>query len=519
MTDKKREKKGKHEYEYDLIVIGAGSGGVRCSRISATHGAKVALIESFKVGGTCVLRGCVPKKLLWYGAAIGRTISESHNYGWNFDSFHEDLKKGEILNWERMIDNKNTELDRLNKVYMTNLTKAGVEIFDGFGTFIDAHTIQIETNDADSSHLDSLDFEKNSKKVLGTPGSKTSKKTITADKIVIATGSWPFLPEVEGIESGVMSSNEILEMKTLPLKQGIVIVGGGYIAVEFATVMNSIGVPVTQVYRSELILRGFDDDIRKTVSENNNKVGIKLHTNTDVIKIEKSESSGIYTLTLQSTKDKSAKPFTIEAERVLYATGRKPNHETLNISKLGIKIKGGHGGENGEGGIMVDENSKTNIDNIYAVGDVTDRIMLTPVAIHEGHVLADNLFGGKNRKIDHSNVASAVFSNPGASSCGLTEEQAAKKYGDDKIDIYVANFTPMFHSISKAGLKSMMKLVVERESDKIVGCHIVDEHAAETMQAVAVAIRCGVKKSDFDATIGIHPTAAEELVTLRTKRD
>eukprot|EP01088_Endostelium_zonatum_P005804 TRINITY_DN1772_c0_g1_i2.p1 TRINITY_DN1772_c0_g1~~TRINITY_DN1772_c0_g1_i2.p1 ORF type:complete len:391 (-),score=88.02 TRINITY_DN1772_c0_g1_i2:39-1211(-) len=347
---------------------------------------------------------------------------------------------------------------------------------------------------------------------------KQPKKTITADKIVIATGSWPSLPKTPGIEAGVMTSNEILEMKKLPLKHGIAIVGGGYIAVEFATVMSSIGVPVTQIYRSDLILRGFDDDVRKTVTENNNKAGIKLHTNTDVIKIEKSEVTGIYTLTLQNNKDHEGKPWTIEVERVLYATGRKPNHDTLNISKLGIKVKGGTEGENGEGGIKVDENSKTSVDNIYAIGDVTDRIMLTPVAIHEGHCLADNLFNGKDRKIDHDNVASAVFSNPGASSCGLTEEKAVKKYGDDKIDVYVANFTPMFHTISKSGMKSMMKLIVERESDKVVGCHIVDEHSAETMQAVAVAIKAGIKKSDFDVTIGIHPTAAEELCTLRTKR-
>jgi len=296
--------------------------------------------------------------------------------------------------------------------------------------------------------------------------------------------------------------------------------GGGYIACEFANIMNGAGVKVVQIYRGEEVLRGFDKDIRVSVMEESRRAGIEILVHANVTEIEKLED-GKFKLSLsygkaEKEEDSEKKRNFIVAEKVLYATGRKPNVSSLNLAAAGVELSD----EKGEGGrgIKVDEWSRTNVENIYAVGDVTNKIMLTPVAINEGHALADTLFGGNKRKMDYEYVASAVFVNPPAASVGLSEEDAVKKYGEKGIDIYYTKFTPMFHSISKAGVKSMMKLVVEKEGDKVIGVHMVDEHAAEVIQMVAVALKCGATKKQFDATVGVHPTAAEELVTLRTKR-
>lgn len=444
---------------YDLVVIGGGSGGVRAARIAAGHGANVAICEEFRYGGTCVIRGCVPKKMMVYAAHYHEDFSDSHHYGWNtsVDSF----------DWSRLISNKDTEIDRLNGIYETLLANAGVEILHGTASLVDANTVQL------------------------------GDRQLSADKILIATGGTPFMPNIAGVEHAI-SSNEVFHLEEQP--KSAMVVGGGYIAVEFAGIFNGIGTQTSLVYRGEQILRGFDNDIRNHLSGEIIKKGIDLKLETNITSIEL-DADGRKKVTLTDGS-------TTTVDCVMFATGRAPNVDALNLSNAGVEL-----GRKGE--IMVDKYARTNIESIFAVGDVTDRIALTPVATMEGHAFADTFFGDNERFADHENVPSAVFSQPPIGSVGLSEEQARMKFGD--VDTYTSEFRILKHTITDNDERTMMKLIVNAETDVVVGAHMVGPDAAEIMQGIAIAIKVGAKKSDFDATVGIHPSTAEEFCTLRTK--
>lgn len=447
-------------YDYDLITIGAGSGGVRASRMAAAQGKRVAVCEEDRVGGTCVLRGCVPKKLLVYASEYAAAFEDSKGFGWTI---------GETtIDWPALIDRKNTELDRLNGIYKNILGNAGVETILGRGSVVDAHTVDI------------------------------GGKTYTAERILIAVGGWPMLPQIEGIEHAI-TSNEALELKELPKK--IVIVGGGYIAVEFAGIFAGMGSEVIEIIRGDKILRGFDEDLRDELTKEITKRGITVKTHTTIEKIVKTDAG--YDLTLNSGD-------VISADAVMYATGRKPKIEGLGLENAGVAVNDG-------GAIMVDDNYKTSVDSIYAIGDVTDRVCLTPVALAEGMVLVNHLYGDDTAGVDYENIPSAVFSQPPLGSVGLTEAEAKEKYGE--VDVYTSGFRAMKHTMSGRDERSFMKLIVDPKTDKVVGAHMMGPDAGEIMQGLGIAMKCGATKAQFDATIGIHPTAAEEFVTMRTKRD
>ncbi len=445
--------------KYDLIVIGGGSGGVRAARISAGHGAKVAICEEYRYGGTCVIRGCVPKKMMVYAAHYAEEFHDSASYGWSTTVNGFD--------WSTLIANKDQEIDRLNGIYVKLLENAGVDILHGTGSLIDANTVQV------------------------------GDQTLIADKILIATGGTPFMPEIPGIEHAI-SSNEVFHLEQQP--KSAVVVGGGYIAVEFAGIFNGIGTNTTLVYRGEQILRGFDNDIRNHLAQEVVKKGIDLQVNNNVDSIEvNDEGQKIVSFTDGTQK-------TVDC--VLFATGRKPATESLNLANAGVEL-----GQKGE--IKVDEYSRTNIDNIFAVGDVTDRIALTPVATMEGHAFADTFFGNNERLADHNNVPSAVFSQPPVGSVGLSAEQARERFAN--VDTYTSEFRILKHTLTDNSERTLMKLVVDADSDKVVGAHMVGPDAAEIMQGIAIAIKAGATKSDFNATVGIHPSTAEEFCTMRTK--
>jgi len=447
------------DYDYDLITIGAGSGGVRASRLSGGYGARVAICEEDRVGGTCVLRGCIPKKLLIYGAHYADHMQDAVRYGWTIEgAFHD---------WAKLINNKNSELDRLNQIYLNILESNNVELKEGRGRLIDDHTVEV------------------------------GGKKITGKNILIAVGGWPSMPDIPGIRHAI-SSNEALELSQLPKK--MVIVGGGYIAVEFAGIFSSLGVDVTEIIRADLILRGFDIDMRTSLSEEMSKRGIVIRKKTQVKKISK-DSKSLY-LHLDNGE-------MLKTDCVMYATGRKPNTNGLGLELAGVDLR-----ENGS--IVVDEFNRTSQTNIYAIGDVTDRIQLTPVAIQEGHALAEALFNNNTRKVDYSNVPSAVFSNPPIATVGMTEKEAHANY--DNVDVYDTSFKPLVHTISGRDELSVMKLIVDRDTDIVLGCHIMGIDAPEIIQGVAIAIKCGATKAQFDETTGIHPSSAEELVTMRSKR-
>ena len=446
-------------YDYDLITIGAGSGGVRASRLAGGYGARVAVCEEDRVGGTCVLRGCIPKKLLIYGAHYADYIEDAENYGWTFESVKHD--------WRKLIENKNNELDRLNRIYLSILNNNNVDLKEGRGILIDEHTVEVDGN------------------------------KITGKNILIAVGGWPSMPDIPGNQYAI-SSNEALELSELPKR--MVIVGGGYIAVEFAGIFSGFGVEVTEIIRANNILRGFDSDMRTALFEEMKKRNIKIRTKTEVCAIEK--RGAIFSLQLDNDE-------IIETDCVMYATGRKANTKELGLELAGVEMRT-------DGSIKVDEYNRTSQPHIYAVGDVTDRIQLTPVAIQEGHALADMLFNKNTRTTDYINVPSAVFSTPPIATVGLTEEQARKKFG--KIDIYDSNFKPLVHTISGRDERSVMKIIVEPESDLVVGCHMMGSDSPEIIQGIAIAIKCGATKSQFDSTTGIHPSSAEEFVTMRSKR-
>lgn len=443
-------------YDFDLFTIGAGSGGVAGSRRAASYGARVAICESRRVGGTCVLRGCVPKKLLVYGSHIAEELEDARGFGWTIGEHH--------LDWAKLIETKNRELDRLNGIYIRMLRDAKVHLIDGYAKIIDAHTVEVN-------------------------GTRS-----TAKHILIATGSRPVRPEIPGAELGI-SSDEALDLPYIPKRA--LVVGGGYIAVEFAGIWRAAGSEVTLAVRGENVLRGFDCDVRESVTEGMTKRGIRILRETVIRSIERVGE----TLSVRLTGGEI-----LETDVVLFATGRTPNSENLGLDSCGVRV-------DSAGAIEVNSFSQTSVPSIYAVGDVTNRINLTPVAIAEARAVAETLFHDNPTEMTHANVPSAVFSQPPVGSVGLTEEQARAQVG--KIDVYRSRFRPMKHTLSGRDERTMMKLIVERATGKVLGAHMVGSDAAEIIQGVAIAIQCGATKAQFDRTVGIHPTAAEEFVTMR----
>jgi len=445
------------QYDFDLFVIGAGSGGVRAARIAASHGANVGICESSRVGGTCVIRGCVPKKLLSFAAHFAEDFEDAQGFGWTLPEMS--------FSWPKLIENKDREIDRLNQVYLRLLADSGIQLYPEHAHFIDSHHVQL------------------------------GEDIISAEKILIATGGKPWVPELKGREH-VITSDDAFHLETLPDRT--VIVGGGYIACEFAGIFNGLGSKVSQIYRGPQLLRGFDSDVRRVLGREMSAKGIDIRFERVVTEVIKSEN-GLEVLLDDGTK--------IEADCVMYATGRVPNCAGLKLLNAGLDVRA-------DGSIPVDEYSRTSVEHIFAVGDITNRVNLTPVAIHEGHAFADTEFGNKPRMVDHEFIPSAVFTQPQVGTVGFSEEQARMHFGE--VDIYRSEFRPMKFTLGGRQEKTMMKLVVERGGQKVVGLHIVGVDAPEIVQGFAVAVKSGLRKDQFDATIGIHPTAAEELVTMRT---
>jgi glutathione reductase (NADPH) len=444
------------QYQYDLFVIGAGSGGVRAARMSAGLGARVAIAEDRYLGGTCVNVGCVPKKLFVYASHFSEDFENAKSFGW--DIFHAGF------DWLKLIKNKNTEIKRLNGVYKRILDNSGAETIHGRAKIVDEHTVEVEG------------------------------EQITAERILIATGGWPSVPGIPGKEH-IISSNEAFFLESLPKK--IIIVGGGYIAVEFAGIFHGMGVDTTLLYRGSLFLRGFDLDVREALASEMQKKGIKVKFNSNISLIEKSNDQLIATL-----EDGEQ----LEAGQIMYATGRKPMTENIGLETVGIEL-------DNENAIKVNDQYQTNVPSIYAIGDVTNRVNLTPVALAEGMVLAKHLFGNEDKNVDYSNIPTCVFSQPNIGTVGLTEEEAREQYDD--IEVYKSSFKPMKLSLSDSDEKTLMKLIVDKKTDRVIGVHMLGSDAGEIIQGIGIAIKAGATKKVFDSTIGIHPTAAEEFVTMR----
>jgi len=448
--------------QVDLFVIGAGSGGVRAARIASSHGAKVMIAEEFRIGGTCVIRGCVPKKLLVYASRYSEEFEDARAYGWSFS-------EAPTFDWATLIANKDREIDRLEMAYQTTLERAGVEIVRSRAVLVDPHHVRL----------------------------LATGETIRAEHILIATGGWPHMgAQIAGLEH-VISSNEAFHLKELPRR--ILIQGGGYIAVEFAGIFNGMGSEVTLVYRRDNILRGFDEDLRAHLRGEIERRGIRVITHQTVDAVEKVDHGLCVTLSDHES---------ITVDQVMFATGRKPYTSGLGLDAAGVAL-------DEKGAIAVDEFSRTSVPHIYAVGDVTDRVALTPVAIREGHAFADTLFGGKSVKVDHSDIPTAVFSEPEVGVIGLTEAEAAERF--ERVDVYKTTFRPMKTAMAGRETRMFMKLVVDAETDRVLGCHIVGEAAGELIQVIGIAVKMRATKADFDATMAVHPTAAEELVTMRTR--
>jgi len=446
------------KFDYDLFVIGGGSGGVRAGRLAASEaGAKVALAEEYRMGGTCVIRGCVPKKLMVFASAYSGGNADARAYGWS------DASIG-AFDWPHFKAKLDAELDRLENIYRSNLAKAGVEIFNARAEMVDAHTVKL-----------------------------SSGESFTAKHILIAVGGRPFTPDFEGSELTI-TSNDIFNLEKLP--RSILIVGGGFIACEFACILNGLGVEVTQFYRGAQILRGFDDEARGHVADLVRERGVDLHVGTDVIKIEK-DDGGLFV--------KCTTGHDHHFDAVMYATGRVPNTDNLGLENTGVEL-----GRRGE--IIVDDYSQTAVPSIYAVGDVTDRINLTPVAIREGAAFVDTVFHGKPTKADHELVASAVFTQPELGTVGMTEEEAREA---EPIEVYSATFRAMQTGFAEREDRVMMKLIVSQATRVVLGCHIVADNAGEMIQLAAVAVKMGATKEDFDRTVAVHPTMTEELVTMK----
>jgi glutathione reductase (NADPH) len=446
------------QFNYDLFTIGAGSGGIRASRISHHLGGRVAVAENYRIGGTCVIRGCVPKKLLSYAAHYAEDFEDARGYGWSIE--------GASFSWPALIANKNREIARLSKVYTDGFAKVGIDVIEDTAKLVDSHTVEI------------------------------GGRRVTAQSILVATGGWPIKPAIPGIEHAI-TSNEAFELPALPKR--ILIVGGGYVAVEFAGIFHGLGAEVTLSYRGEQILRGFDDDVRKHLHDEMGKKGVRILLSSTVSRIDRRPGG---TLETSVNGDK------IECDAVMVATGRVPNTSRLGLAEVGVTL-------DEEGGVVVDRFCRSSVGNIYAVGDVTNRIALTPVAIREGGAVALTLFGGTETPVDLDDVPSAVFSQPPVGTVGLTEARAVEKLG--RVDIYKASFRPLRHTLSGRDERTLVKLVVDAATQRVVGAHMVGADAPEIIQGLAIAVKAGLTKAQFDATVGIHPTAAEEFVTLREK--
>ena len=444
--------------DFDLFVIGAGSGGVRAARIAAGHGARVAVAEEHKVGGTCVIRGCVPKKLLVYGAHFAEDLDDAAMFGWDVPTKRFD--------WPVLRDNVLAEVGRLEGLYEQTLGNNNVEIFHERAELTGPNEVRL-----------------------------ASGRTVTAGKILIATGARPFMPEIEGIEHAI-SSNEVFHLEKMPKR--IVIAGGGYIANEFAGIFHQFGAHVTLVNRSDTILRGYDEQMRDRLLQISITKGIDFRFNSTFDRIDKRDDGTIH-LAMAGCDD-------IEADAVLFATGRVPNVEELGLDVAGVAL-----GERGE--IKVDDHSRTSVASIFAVGDVTDHIQLTPVAIREGHAFADSQFGGEPWTVDYGCVPNAVFSHPPIAGVGMTESEARNTLG--QIKTYQSDFRPMKNVLAGRNERSLYKLVVDAATDRVVGIHMIGPDAPEILQAAAIAVKAGLKKADFDATVALHPTMAEELVLMR----
>ena len=448
-------------YQHDLFVIGAGSGGVRAARVSAQMGARVAIAEEDSFGGTCVVRGCIPKKLFVYASAFAEEFEDARGFGWTVGDTHFD--------WPTLVANKDTDIARISRVYRRVLSENNVTIFEERAVLKDAHTLYL----------------------------KKSGQQVTAETILIATGGYPSREsELPGSELCI-TSNEAFHLKKFPNR--IAIVGGGYIALEFAHIFHGLGAEVTLIYRGPKVLRGFDDDIRDALQHSMQKKGIRLVLDTVLSHVERSGSS------LRATMFSGEH---VDVDQVMLAVGRRPSVHGLGLEMLGVKMRrSGH--------IEVDRYSRTSVPNIYAIGDVTGRLELTPVAIHEAMCLAKTLYGGEPTAPDHELVATAVFTRPEIGTVGLTEEKALKR--GQIVDVYKTSFKPLKHTLSGRDERSLMKLVVDAKTDKVLGCHIFSEQASEMAQLVAIALKMGATKAQFDATVSVHPTMAEELVTIRTK--
>lgn len=464
----------RQQFDYDLFVIGAGSGGVRASRTSAGFGAKVAICElPFHpissevvggVGGTCVIRGCVPKKILVYGATFGGEFEDARNFGW-------ELSEQINFNWKKLLHNKTQEITRLNGIYKRMLNNSGVTMLEGEGRVVDAHRVELIQVDG-------------------------SKQQYTSKHILIATGSRAQRPPVLGQELGI-TSDEALSLEELPKRA--VVYGGGYIAVEFASIWRGMGAKVDLIYRKELPLRGFDDEMREVVARNLQGRGINLHPGTNISELHKTDDG------IRVVPDHGDE---LMADVVLFATGRSPNTKRLNLEAVGVELDKSRA-------IKVDEYSRTTVPSIWAVGDVTNRMNLTPVALMEGTCFSKTVFGGQPTKPDYSFIPCAVFSIPPLSVVGLSEQQAIEQ-GKSDVLVYTSSFNPMKNTISGRQEKTIMKLLVDSETDKVLGASMCGPDAAEIMQGIAIALKCGATKAQFDSTVGIHPSAAEEFVTMRT---
>ncbi|MBI3505834.1 MAG: glutathione-disulfide reductase [Proteobacteria bacterium] len=446
-------------FDYDLFTLGAGSGGVAGSRRAASYGARVAIAENWRVGGTCVLRGCVPKKLLVYGVHFAHEMEDARGYGWTVEG---------SLDWGKLVAAKNRETDRLEGIYKNLLSGAKVETMLGHARVKDAHTVEVDG------------------------------KTYTSKYILIATGGRPERPDIPGI-GHTITSNEALDLPELPRR--VLVVGGGYIAVEFAGIFRAAGAEVTIVIRGDKILRGFDEDVRDHLTAELRKQGISIRTGEKIARIDRTDAGDRAMLESGGS---------IEVDRIMYATGRVPNTRDMGLEAVGVHV-------DKRGGIAVDEWQQTTVPGIYAIGDVTNRINLTPVAIAEGRGLAETLFNANPMTMDHGDVPSAVFSQPPVGTVGLSEGEAVRLYGAEGVDIYRAVFRPMKHTLSGRDEKTLMKLVVEASTGRVRGVHMVGADAPEIIQGIAIAVKAGLTKKDFDRTVAIHPTASEEFVLMREK--
>ncbi len=469
-------------FDYDLFVIGGGSGGVRAARVAAATGAKVALAEEYRMGGTCVIRGCVPKKLMVFASGFSEMFDDARAYGW-------DVTDGPF-NWPKFRTHLHTELDRLEGIYRKLLGGSNVEIFDARATLKDAHTVSLATG-----------------------------QEVTAKHILVATGGRPVVPDMPGSELGI-TSNEVFLLDEMP--KSILIVGGGYIASEFAGVLNGLGVNVTQFYRGAQILRGFDDEARGLVAEGMREKGVNLHLGTNIVEMR--AASEVDLAAPQGVPMEDGRPVAPEAhsgakgiwvkatngteqvfDQVMFATGRSPNTEGMGLEDIGVEV-----GRRGE--IVVDEYSQTKVPSIYAIGDVTNRVQLTPVAIREGMAFVETVFKGNPTPVDHDLIPSAVFTQPELGTVGMTEEEARDI---EPVEIYCTSFKPMNHAFAGRSDRVLMKLVVSVATRKVLGCHIVADHAGEMIQLAGIAVKMGATKEDFDRTVAVHPTMAEELVTMK----